>query len=86
LDGSSSSELMEHLSFNDQFSFLIVKCLIDQICQHNHLIVLFVNCDPNPSFDHKKSFYYESIIEGMTLALEVPFSIQSKYFVEGMNE
>jgi hypothetical protein len=33
LDGSSSSKLMEHLSSNDQFSFLTVKHLIGQIRQ-----------------------------------------------------
>jgi hypothetical protein len=86
LDGSSSSEPMEHLSSNDQFSFLTVKRLIGQIRQQNHSIVLFVNCDPNPLVDRKKSSYSESVLEGLTLVLEVPFSIRSKYSVEGMNE
>jgi hypothetical protein len=86
LDGSSSSEPMEHLSSNDQFSFLTVKCLIGQIHQQNHSIVLFVNCDPNPLVDRKKSSYSESVLEGLTLVLEVSFSIRSKYSVEGMNE
>src|ERR1700722_14638719 len=78
LDGSSSSEPMEHLSSNDQFSFLTVKRLIGQIRQQNHSIVLFVNCDPNPLVDRKKSSYSESVLEGLTLVLEVPFSIRSK--------
>jgi len=86
LDGSSSSEPMEHLSSNDQFSFLTVKRLIGQIRQQNHSIVLFVNCAPNPLADCKKSSYSESVLEGLTLVLEVPFSIRSKYSVEGMNE
>nr|YP_009524235.1 maturase K [Pinus parviflora]Q8HQR0.1 RecName: Full=Maturase K; AltName: Full=Intron maturase [Pinus parviflora]AFJ38968.1 maturase K [Pinus parviflora]AFJ38969.1 maturase K [Pinus parviflora]AXR86192.1 maturase K [Pinus parviflora]BAC15587.1 maturase [Pinus parviflora] len=84
LDGSSSSEPMEHLSSNDQFSFLTVKRLIGQIRQQNHSIVLFVNCAPNPLADCKKSSYSESVLEGLTLVLEVPFSIRSKY--SGMNE
>jgi hypothetical protein len=86
LDGSSSSEPMEHLSSNDQFSFLTVKRLIGQIRQQNHSIVLFVNCAPNPLAYCKKSSYSESVLEGLTLVLEVPFSIRSKYSVEGMNE
>jgi hypothetical protein len=45
-----------------------------------------VNCDPNPLVDRKKSSYFESVLEGLTLVLEVPFSIWSKYSVEGMNE
>jgi hypothetical protein len=86
LDGSSSSESMEHLSSNDQFSFLTVKRLIGQIRQQNNSIVFFLNCDPNPLVDRNKSFYYESVLEGLTLVLEVPFSIRSKYSVEGMND
>jgi hypothetical protein len=86
LDGSSSSEPIEHLSSSDQFIFVIVKRLIAQIHQQSHSIFLFVNCDPNPLVDRKKSFYSESILEGLTLVLEVLFSIRSKYFVEGMNE
>lgn len=86
LDVSSSSRPMEHLSSNDQLSFLTVKRLIGQIRQQNHSIVLFVNCDPNPLADRKKSFYSESVLEALTLVLEVPFSIWSKSSVEGMNE
>jgi hypothetical protein len=59
LDGSSSSEPMEHLSSNYQFSFLTVKRLIGQIRQQNHSTVLFMNCDPNPLVDHRKSSYSE---------------------------
>jgi hypothetical protein len=77
---------MEHLSSNDQFSFLTVKCLIGQIRQQNHSIVLFMNCDPNPLVDRKNISYSESVLEGLTLVLEVSFSILSKYSVEGMNE
>ena len=77
---------MEHLSCNDQFGFLTVKRLINKICQQNHSIVLFVNSDPNPLADRKKSFYSESVLEALTLVLEVPFSIWSKSSVEGMNE
>ena len=77
---------MEHFSFNDQLSFLTVKRLIGRIHQHNHSIGLFVSCDPNALVDHKKSSYFESVLEGLTLVLEVSFSIQSKYFVQGIKE
>ena len=86
LDGSSSSEPMEHFSFNDQLSFLTVKRLIGRIREQNHSIGLFVNCDPNPLVDRNKSSYFESVLEGLTLVLEVPFSTRSKYSVQGIKE
>nr|AAF69190.1 maturase [Cathaya argyrophylla]ULF03461.1 maturase K [Cathaya argyrophylla]ULF47395.1 maturase K [Cathaya argyrophylla]ULF47465.1 maturase K [Cathaya argyrophylla]ULF47488.1 maturase K [Cathaya argyrophylla] len=86
LDGLSSPEPREHFSSNDQFSFLTIKRLIGQIRQQNHSIFLFVNCDSNPLVDRNKSSYSESVLEGLTLVLEVPFSIRPKYSVEGMNE
>jgi hypothetical protein len=72
---------MEHLSSNDQFSFLTVKRLIGQIRQQNHSIVLFVNCDPNPLVDRKKSSYSESVLEGLTLVLAIKVNTFSYIFM-----
>nr|BAR93357.1 maturase K [Stangeria eriopus] len=83
---SSSFEPMEDSSYNNRFSFITVKRSISRIRQQNGSIIPFVNCDQNQLVGHNRSFYYELVLGGFTAVLEVPFSIRSKHYIEGMNE
>nr|Q9MSA7.1 RecName: Full=Maturase K; AltName: Full=Intron maturase [Cephalotaxus fortunei]AAF77113.1 maturase [Cephalotaxus fortunei] len=84
LDRSSSSEPTEILNSN-YFSFLTVKRLIRRIRQQNDSIVLFGICDPNQFIDRNRNSYSESVLEGLTVVLEVSFAMRSKHFLEGMD-
>nr|BAA86044.1 maturase K [Pseudotaxus chienii] len=75
LDRSSSSEPTE-ISIYSFFSFLTVKRLIRRIRQQN---------DPNQFIIRNRNSYSESVLEGLTVILEVSFAMQSKPFIEGMN-
>nr|BAC00904.1 maturase [Cycas multipinnata] len=86
LSRSSSFESMENSSYNDRFSFLTVKRLISRIRQQNGSIVSFGNYNQNKLVGHNRNFYSELVLEGLTVVLEVTFSIQSKHYLEGMNE
>nr|YP_009059719.1 maturase [Amentotaxus formosana]UPV69797.1 maturase K [Amentotaxus formosana]BAA86036.1 maturase K [Amentotaxus formosana]BAP47709.1 maturase [Amentotaxus formosana] len=84
LDRSSSSEPTEILISN-YFSFLTVKRLIRRIRQQNDSIGLFGNCDPNQFIDRNRNSYSESVLEALTVILEVSFAMRSKHFLEGIN-
>nr|AAM46757.1 maturase K [Pectinopitys ferruginea] len=84
LDRSNCSEPSEIRISND-FSFLTVKRLINRIRQSKDSIVLFRNFDPNKWMDNNRSSYSELILEGLTVVLEVSFSMRAKYSIECMN-
>nr|AGJ90005.1 maturase K [Montiopsis umbellata] len=62
---------------NKKYSFLIVKRLITRMYQQNHLILSANNSNQNDFFGHKhkKNLYYQMILEGFAVIVEIPFSL-----------
>nr|QYB21646.1 maturase K [Lagarostrobos franklinii]BBF90823.1 maturase K [Lagarostrobos franklinii] len=83
-NSSSSSEPSE-LRISNDFSFITVKRLINRIRQLGDSIVLFRNFHSNQWMDCNRSSYSELILEGLTVVLEVSFSMRAKYSLECMN-
>nr|AER45632.1 matK [Halocarpus kirkii] len=84
-DRPSSFELSEIRISND-FSFVTVKRSINRIRKSRDSIVLFRNSHPNQRMDRSnRSSYSELILEGLTVILEVSFSMRAKYSLEWMN-
>nr|QYB22220.1 maturase K [Prumnopitys andina]BBF91153.1 maturase K [Prumnopitys andina] len=84
LDRSNCSEPSE-IRISKDLSFLTVKRLINRIRQSKDSIVLFRNFHPNQWMDRNRSSYSELILEGLTVVLEVSFSMRAKYSIECMN-
>nr|AAK69136.1 maturase K [Phyllocladus alpinus] len=84
LDKSSYSEPSEFRIYKT-LSFLTVKRSINWIRQSKDSIVLLRNCDPNKCMDHNRGSFSELILEGLTVVLEVSFSMRAKYSLECMN-
>nr|YP_010209528.1 maturase K [Impatiens davidii]UBA17469.1 maturase K [Impatiens davidii] len=63
-------------------SLLIVKSLITQMYQQNHL--LFSANDPkqNLFFGHNTDFYCQILFEAFAVVLEIPFSLRERPFIE----
>lgn len=60
---------------NNKYSFIIVKRLITRMYQQNHLILFANNSNQNDFFGHKKNLYYQMILEGFAVSVEIPFSL-----------
>ncbi|CAN4085210.1 unnamed protein product [Withania somnifera] len=58
------SVLLENPSYNNKFSFLIVKRLITRMYQHNHFLISTNDSSKNPFFGCNKSLYSQMILEG----------------------
>nr|YP_009701094.1 maturase K [Parasitaxus usta]YP_009701100.1 maturase K [Parasitaxus usta]QEQ14299.1 maturase K [Parasitaxus usta]QEQ14306.1 maturase K [Parasitaxus usta] len=84
LDRSSSSEPPE-IRISDDFSFLTVKRLINRIRQSKNSTGLFRNFRPNQRKDRNRNSFFELILEGLTVVLEVSFSMRAKYSLECTN-
>nr|AFF57388.1 maturase K [Montiopsis gayana] len=62
---------------NKKYSFIIVKRLITRMYQQNQLILSANNSNQNDFFGnkHKKNLYYQMILEGFAVIVEIPFSL-----------
>nr|QJS38273.1 maturase K [Tragia chlorocaulon] len=70
------STLLENLGYDKKSSLLIVKRLIPQMYQQNHLIFSANDFNPNPFFRYNKNLYYQMISEGFAVLMEIPFSLR----------
>ena len=77
---------IENLNLNENFSFLTLKRLIYRIRQKKSLQFLLKNCKKNINADYKSNFYSRAVREGVTLILEITFSVQLKPFIKKFNE
>nr|BAM33916.1 maturase K [Rhyncholacis cf. apiculata TNS:GK-03] len=68
--------LLENLGYDKRFSFLIVKRLITRMYQQNHLSLSAANLKQNPYFLYNKVLYSQKISEGLSIIVEIPFSLQ----------
>nr|YP_009473507.1 maturase K [Hydrocera triflora]AVI69764.1 maturase K [Hydrocera triflora] len=63
-------------------SLLIVKCLINQMYQQNHLILSVNDPKQNLFFGHNTDLYSQILFEAFAVVLEIPFSLQERPFLE----
>nr|ASG91941.1 maturase K [Arachnothryx tabascensis] len=70
------SILLENPGYDNQFSFLIVKRLITRMYQQNHFIIFANDSNQNPFFGRNKNLYSQTISEGFTFLVEIPFYIR----------
>nr|QJS38237.1 maturase K [Tragia urens] len=70
------STLLENVGYDKKSSLLIVKRLITQIYQQNHLIFSANDSNQNPFFRYNKNHYYQMISEGFAVLMEIPFSLR----------
>nr|CDQ47559.1 maturase K [Platygyna dentata] len=70
------STLLENVGYDNKSSLLIVKRLITQMYQQNHLIFSANDSNQNPFFRYNKNLYYQMISEGFAVIMEIPFSLR----------
>nr|YP_009568831.1 maturase K [Marcgravia coriacea]QBC67948.1 maturase K [Marcgravia coriacea] len=64
-------------------SLLIVKCLITQMYQQNHLILSANDSNQNLFFGHNTNLYSQILLEAFAVVLETPFTLRVRSFLEG---
>nr|BAM33834.1 maturase K [Ledermanniella bowlingii] len=74
--------LLENLGYDKRFRFLIVKRLITRMYQQNHLSLSAANLKENPYFLYNKLLYFQKISEGLSIIVEIPFSLQLGTFLK----
>nr|CDQ47562.1 maturase K [Platygyna leonis] len=70
------STLLENVGYDNKSSLLIVKRLITQMYQQNHLIFSANDSNQNPFFRYNNNLYYQMISEGFAVIMEIPFSLR----------
>nr|AAK97325.1 maturase [Actinidia cylindrica var. reticulata] len=81
--GLNRSILLENADYDNKFSLLIVKRLIIQMDQQNHLIFSPNDSNQNPFFGHNTNWYSQMILEGFAVVVEIPFSLRLISSLEG---
>nr|ACN54485.1 maturase K [Melampodium northingtonii]ACN54486.1 maturase K [Melampodium northingtonii] len=76
--GLNGSILLENAGYDNKSSLLIVKRLIIQMSQQNHLILSVndSNQTPSPFLGHKKNFYSQVMSEVSSTIMEIPLSLR----------
>lgn len=76
-DHGLNKPILLEIADNKKYSFLIVKRFITRMYQQNHLILSANNSNQNDFFGHKhkNNFYYQMILEGFAVIVEIPFSL-----------
>nr|ANA05096.1 maturase K [Saurauia aspera]ANA05104.1 maturase K [Saurauia kegeliana]ANA05110.1 maturase K [Saurauia pedunculata] len=74
--GLNRSILLENADYDNKFSLLIVKRLITQMYQQNHLIFSPNDSNQNPFLGHNTNLYSQMILEGFAVVVEIPFSLR----------
>nr|AUF34307.1 maturase K [Cornus controversa] len=81
--GLNRSILLENAGYDNKSSLLIVKRLITRMYQQNHLLISANDSNQNPFFGHNKNFYFQMILEGFAVIVEIPFSLRLISSLEG---
>nr|AAK97326.1 maturase [Actinidia indochinensis] len=81
--GLNRSILLENADYDNKFSLLIVKRLIIQMDQQNHLIFSPNDSNQNPFLGHNTNLYSQMILEGFAVVMEIPFSLRLISSLEG---
>nr|ANA05072.1 maturase K [Actinidia pilosula]ANA05077.1 maturase K [Actinidia venosa] len=81
--GLNRSILLENADYDNKFSLLIVKRLITQMDQQNHLIFSPNDSNQNPFLGHNTNLYSQMILEGFAVVVEIPFSLRLISSLEG---
>nr|ABN09357.1 maturase K [Diospyros bejaudii] len=74
--GLNRSIFLENAGYDNKSSLLIVKRLITQMYQRNHLIFCANDSNQNPFFGHNTNVYSQMMLEGFAVLVEIPFSLQ----------
>nr|ACJ64931.1 maturase K [Euclea crispa] len=74
--GLNRSIFLENAGYDNKSSLLIVKRLITQMYQRNHLIYCANDSNQNPFFGHKTNVYSQMMLEGFAVLVEIPFSLR----------
>nr|ABN09360.1 maturase K [Diospyros brandisiana] len=74
--GLNRSIFLENAGYDNKSSLLIVKRLITQMYQRNHLIFCANDCNQNPFFGHNTNVYSQMMLEGFAVLVEIPFSLR----------
>nr|AAX57122.1 maturase K [Spondianthus preussii] len=80
--GLNRSILLENVGYDNKSSLLIVKRLITRIYQQNHLIISANNSNKNLFFRYNNNLYFQLISEGVTVIVEIPFSLRLVFSLE----
>nr|YP_011020560.1 maturase K [Knoxia roxburghii]WQH62980.1 maturase K [Knoxia roxburghii] len=67
------SRLLENPGYENKYSFMLVKRLIPQMYRQNHLIIFANDSNQNRFFGRNKNFYPQTISEGFSFIVEIPF-------------
>nr|UFI52145.1 maturase K [Populus laurifolia] len=70
------SILLENVGYDNKYSLLIVKRLITRMYQQNHLIISANDSNQNTFFRYNKNLYFQMILEGFAVIVEIPFSLR----------
>nr|YP_009646912.1 maturase K [Cephalotus follicularis]QCX31989.1 maturase K [Cephalotus follicularis]UZT28291.1 maturase K [Cephalotus follicularis] len=70
------SILLENAGYDNKYSLLIVKRLLPRMDQQNHLIISANDSNQNLFFRYNKNFYFQLILEGLAVIVEIPFSLR----------
>nr|ABN09383.1 maturase K [Diospyros fragrans] len=74
--GLNRSIFLENAGYDNKSSLLIVKRLITQMYQRNHLIFCANDSNQNPFFGHNTNVYSQMMLEGFAVLVEIPFSLR----------
>nr|QWE50371.1 maturase K [Rourea microphylla] len=72
----NKSILLENTDYDNKSSLLIVKHLIPRMYQQNHLIISSNDSSKNPFLGYNKNFYSQLISNGLSVIVEIPFSLR----------
>nr|AXY94107.1 maturase K [Diospyros lokohensis] len=81
--GLNRSIFLENAGYDNKSSLLIVKRLITQMYQRNHLIFCANDSNQNPFFGHNTNVYSQMMLEGFAVLVEIPFSLRLMSSLKG---
>nr|YP_010175935.1 maturase K [Oldenlandia diffusa]QSM35029.1 maturase K [Oldenlandia diffusa] len=70
------SRLLGNSGYDNKYSFLLVKRLITRMYRQNHFIIFANDSNKNLFFGRNKNFYPQTISEGFSFIVEIPFHIR----------
>nr|BAM33838.1 maturase K [Ledermanniella linearifolia] len=76
--------VLENLGYDKRFRFLIVKRLITRMYEQNHLSLSAANLKENLYFLYNNLLYSQKISEGLSIIVEIPFSLQLGTFLKNL--
>nr|QBB68427.1 maturase K [Anthobolus leptomerioides] len=70
------SIFVKNVGYGNKFSLQIVKRLISRMYQQNHVLISANDLNLNPLFEHNKNLYFQMILGGFAVILEIPFFLR----------